>query len=115
MGWMEDISDTRESQSNSYSILPSDQTIKVGITIETILEKFPGIRIAKNAAIPYVPWSMIDRINSDGVIAYAESAELLSLLLTLNVPVVNVTMHTEPSHAIPTVHSDNRQIQTLKS
>lgn len=66
------------------------------------------IRIAKNAAIPYVPWSMISSIHCDGVIAYAESAEQLSLLMTLNVPVVNATMHTEPSHAIPTVHSHNQ-------
>ena len=71
------------------------------------------IRIAKNAAIPYVPWSMIDRIHSEGVIAYAESVEQLSLLASLKLPVVNVTMHVEPAGTIATVHSDNRLIGQL--
>lgn len=71
------------------------------------------IRIVKNAAIPYVPWSMIDRINCDGVIAYAESAEQLSRLAKLNLPVVNVTMHKQPTYSIATVHSDNRLIGQL--
>ncbi len=71
------------------------------------------ISIAKNAAIPYVPWSMIDQIESDGVVAYAESAEQLSLLTKLKRPVVNVTKHMEPSRTMATVHSDNRLIGRL--
>ncbi len=71
------------------------------------------IRIAKNAAIPYAPWSMIGSIHCDGIIAYAESSEQLALLTQLNLPAVNVTMHMAPTQAIATVHSDNRLIGQL--
>ena len=95
-------------------IVPSsDNQIRMIRGILDFARESENIQIAKNSAIPFVPWSMIDSVDCEGVIAYAESEEQISLLQRLNKPVVNVTLHRKPCDKIPTVHSDNEAIGRL--
>ncbi|WP_339734221.1 XylR family transcriptional regulator [uncultured Gimesia sp.] len=95
-------------------IVPSsDNQIRMIRGVMDYAKEFPHFRITKNAAIPYIPWSMVNQINCDGIIAYAETEEQIDQLASLNIPAVNLTLHTQPVENIPVVHSDNALIGQL--
>ncbi|MCA9080181.1 MAG: substrate-binding domain-containing protein [Planctomycetaceae bacterium] len=91
----------------------SDNQVRMIRGVMEYARECGDFQITKHAAIPYVPWSLIDRVECDGVIAYAESPEQVELLRGLSVPVVNLTMHTQPANDLPVVHSDNKMIGQL--
>lgn len=68
------------------------------------------IQIIKQAAIPYVPWDQLAEVQPDGIIAFAETQERVEFLRALQIPFVNVTLHTDPSPDVAVVHSDNLEI-----
>lgn len=68
------------------------------------------IRIIKNAAIPFIPWTHLRNTKADGVIAYAETKEQINFLKSLEKPFVNLTLHQPPSEGVAIVHSDNFEI-----
>lgn len=98
----------------AVAIVPSsDNQIRMIRGVMNYARKFPHFRVTKNAAIPFIPWSMIDQINCDGIIAYAETEKQVNQLARLKIPAVNLTLQTEPIDHIPVVHSDNKLIGQL--
>lgn len=92
-------------------VIPSsDNQIRMLRGILQYAAETSRIRIIKNAAIPYIPWSYLKKVQADGVIAYAETSEQIEFLKSLQIPFVNLTLHEPPTEDLAIVHSDNVEI-----